>query len=198
MMRRTLTTALVALAAISSAMPTSAGDRLKSFVSNVRRDFRRNNCWPDPFVVPDRAHVYAPFGVMVSNGWRVNNTLGDHHFNPDSNQLTESGVLKIRSILLEAPQQYRSLFVLNTGDATTTAERVQAVQEAAERYSLEGDVPQVLTTNIPVRGWPGDYADGNLRRFNASAPSPRLPASAASSSGGSGGGSGGGAGGSGS
>lgn len=197
MLRRHLLTAAVVLVAIASALPAEAGEcsvgpnkpgLVRRFLRNMGRDFKRNNCWPDPFIPGDRVHVYAPFGTMVSNGWRSFNTLGHHHFREDEARLTEAGELKIRSILTDAPADYRTIFVLNGDDQELNAGRVQAVQEFVASMAGEGEVPQVVATGISARGWPADYIDGHLRRFQATQPDPRIPARAGSSgsSGGSG------------
>jgi hypothetical protein len=100
--------ALAALAALSVlallVLPASAGDQpLKRAWNNFCRDFHRNNCWPDPFVVPDRVAVRAPINVMVAQGWKIQNTLGDHHFEGDTAKLTEAGELKVRAVIAQSP-----------------------------------------------------------------------------------------------
>jgi hypothetical protein len=179
-MRRYVIAGLLLAAA---AAPMAEAGPLGKFFANMRRDYRRNNCWPDPFVAPDRAHVYAPFGVMVQNGWRAYNTLGEHHFRPDDARLNEAGVNRLRAILSEAPPEYRAVFVAGGADPQLTAARVAEVQELVQSMVLEGDVPPVMANYVPVRGWPAEYINNIGTRFAATTPEPRIPASGGSSSG---------------
>ncbi len=169
--------------AIAVTAPLAKAGPLGKLFANMRRDYRRNNCWPDPFVAPDRAHVYAPFGVMVRNGWRTYNTLGEHHFQADDVRLNEAGVNRLRAILSEAPPEYRAVFVAGGPDPQLTAARVTAVQELVQSMVLEGDVPPVMANYSPVRGWPADYINNIGTRFAATTPDPRIPAAEGSSSG---------------
>ena len=49
---------------------------------------------------------------MINNGWRVQNTLGDDHFDADTGLLNEAGELKVREILAASPPEHRTVFVL--------------------------------------------------------------------------------------
>ena len=71
--------------------------------NSIVRDVKRRQCWPEPFVAPDRATVRSPFVTQVANGWRRQNMLGEFHFQPGSQDLTEAGRLKVRWILPYAP-----------------------------------------------------------------------------------------------
>ena len=95
------------------------------------RDVKRRQCWPDPFLCPDRAAVRAPFCAMVANGWRRQNMLGEFHFDPQSGQLTEAGRLKVQWILTACPEQHRLIYVHAAGTREETAARVAAVQQLA-------------------------------------------------------------------
>jgi len=174
---------LAVLAAISLAWitPASAGwigcvvDGTKAFCRSVARDTKRRNCWPEPFLRPDRHAVRAPLAVMVSNGWRRQNLLADHHFIDQGGKLTEAGRMKIRWILTEAPLQHRTIYVHRADDPQITAARIDNVQQLAAQLVPEGALPLVLETSIPVRGWPAARADMIGRKFEASTPEPRLP-----------------------
>ena len=56
----------------------------------VARDFARNNHWPEPFMYQDRDAVVRPFAVMIAKGWQVQNTLSEHHFQPDNSRLADA------------------------------------------------------------------------------------------------------------
>jgi hypothetical protein len=112
---------------------------------------------------------------MVANGWRVQNTLSDHHFDLQQNTLNEAGRQKIRAILTEAPMDRRAIFVLRGETPEKTATRIDAAQQFAAQLLPEGGLPEVSEVSIPPRGWSADYIDDIGRKFRASTPSPRLP-----------------------
>jgi hypothetical protein len=147
----------------------------KAFCRSVARDTKRRNCWPEPFTRPDRYAVRSPFGVMVENGWRRQNLLGEHHFVAQGTELTEAGRMKVRWILTEAPAQHRTIYVQRAIKSDVTAARIDTVQQLAAELLPEGALPLVLETSIPVRGWPASRADMIGRKFDASTPDPRLP-----------------------
>ena len=75
---------------------------------NIKRGYHRNEAWPFPFFCPDRASVREPFRIMVDNGWRRQNLLGEHHFNAETNRLTTAGELRA---------EHHSAGVVQRGDA---------------------------------------------------------------------------------
>lgn len=172
---RLISATLVVLVGLTAAVPAQA-DWLEQFFDGVCRDTKRNNCWPEPFTRPDRASVRAPFAVMVNNGWRCQNMLGDHHFDDDLGQLTEAGRQKIRWILTEAPQHHRTVYVHRATSGEQTTARINAVRQIAMQFSPDGQVPLVLETNTPSEGWPADHVDAITRKFQASMPEPRIRA----------------------
>jgi len=173
---RCVSAILIGVAGLAYA-PSAQADFLEDFFHSVVRDTKRNNCWPQPFVRPDRYAARAPFALMVHNGWRRQNMLGDHHFEESTGNLNEAGRLKTRWIVTEAPEQHRTIFVHRAESSEETAARVDAVQELA--VTLIGDtrqLPAVVESDIGDPGWPAERVDGIGRRFQASAPKPRLPA----------------------
>jgi hypothetical protein len=156
---------------------------------SIARDIKRRQCWPEPFTEPDRVAARAPMVTMVSNGWRLQNMLGEFHFEANTGLLTEAGRLKVRWIVTEAPQQHRIVYVHAADSNEETAARIDAVQQLGVRYAPPGEMLPVLPTSISDEGWPADQVDLIGRKFQASTPPPRLPAK--TDSGGSGGGSGG-------
>ncbi len=169
----------LALALLTPATAAKAGlfkaavDRTKAAVAKAKVEFHRNNMWPEPFVHADRATVRAPFGIMIDNGWRLQNTLADHHFEEDSLTLNESGREKLRTILTENPIERRSPFVLRGKTADITAARVQSVMESGAEI-LPGETIDVVETHIRPHGWSAEYIDSIGRRFRSSTPTPRL------------------------
>lgn len=174
-MQRYISTAAIVLAAMVAAGP-ARGDWFQSAWESVRRDSQFNNSWPEPFVQSDRAAPPAAFAVMVANGWRLQNTLSDYHFDAETAELSEAGRLRVQEILTEAPVEHRTLFVLRARTPEMTAARLQAVDELAETVALPGETPMVVETGTRPRGWPADRIDETIRKAKAGIPDPRLPA----------------------
>lgn len=181
--------AMLAVLALLVTAPSVAGDLMHRTWQSVKADWRRANRWPDPYIQPDRELVRSPFATMTDKGWRVENTLSHHHFDTES-KLTEAGRLKLESILIITPEQYRIVTVQQGFTPESTATRIAQVQEAAQNIvGPEQPLPEIAQTNKPPHASPADYLESIQRQFQMSTPIPRLSVSAASSGGGSGGGS---------
>lgn len=175
---RRMVTMLVLVAAASTAANVQAQqfgwDR---FWHRSGVDFKRMNHYPEPFIYADREAAREPFRVMVANGWKLQNTLGHHYFHAETQTLTRAGELKIRSILVDVPEQCRTIYVLRGDNADVTAMRVDAVQRSVARAAPGQSLPQVVETGTELRGHPGDYVDDTYRKAQSSQPAPVLPAS---------------------
>lgn len=138
-------------------------------------DVQRNKAWPQPFLRCDQVRARAPFSLMVTEGWREQNTLTAAHFDFETQQLNKSGVYKVQSILRNAPVAHRSIFVHATFDPKVNQDRLSHVQKTLHRWMPEEEAPAiVMTTNRPY-GVPGNYADSINRRYQESLPTPTLP-----------------------
>ena len=176
---------ITALTLLSLVCATPAeANWLADFAHCIARDTKRRNCWPKPFVAPDREAVRAPFALMVSHGWRRQNMLGDHHFVDEKSELTEAGRLKVRWILVEAPLQHRSIYVHVAETPEITAARISSIQQFIVQVAPGGPFPPVLETTISDEGWPASQVDAVGRKFEASTPNPRLPEAAPEGGGG--------------
>jgi hypothetical protein len=149
-----------------------------------RDGFHKNHQWPKPFVYQDREAVIAPFEAMVHGGWKQQTMICEYHFQPDSARLTTSGENKLRWILRQAPPEHRTIYVQESASRKLTLARIDAVEQLAARQVPSGQVPGVVAVNTPADYTPADDVDGVMREFSKSAPSPRIPASAAGASGG--------------
>lgn len=141
-------------------------------------DYERMNCWPEPFQSADKAATRSYFTLMKEKGWRLENTMSDHHFDSDTQELNRAGELKIKTIVREMPANRRVLFVLRHEDGEKTMIRLDSVQRAAARFAPQGALPPVMFTDVAPRGWPADYVEAFGRRYQATIPDPRLPAAA--------------------
>jgi len=157
-----------------------------------RKVFRRNNCWPQPFVIADRIAVRTPYAIEVNKGWCIQNTMHDEHFDSETGMLNEAGELRVRDILTENPVDHRTVFVLQANKSALTAARHQSVAEFASKISENGEVPKIAETRVRPRTSSADYINTIGTRYAESTPDPRLPQAtgSGSSSGGSGGGGG--------
>jgi hypothetical protein len=171
----------MALVVLGSATQVSA-ELVCDAVNSVVRDIKRRQCWPEPFTAPDRATVRAPFAIQVANGWRRQNMLGEFHFEPATGELTEAGRLKVRWILTVCPQQHRLIYVHTAEREDETSARIHAVQQLAAQISPRS-LPPIMPTSISDDGWPADQVDLIGRKFQATTPAPRLPATSDGSGG---------------
>jgi hypothetical protein len=153
-----------------------------------------NNMWPEQYLGRDRQAVRAPFGVMIDKGWQLQNTLGDYHFEAETQQLTRAGELHLRWIVTQAPENRRTVFVLRGHNDAATAVRIDTVQQTVAQLHPKGALPAVVQTNAVPPTSPADYQDDISQKAAKVRPAPALPAATSGSGGGSGGSSGGGSG----
>jgi hypothetical protein len=145
------------------------------FLEGFCIDTLRNNVWPKPFVCPDRQAVRLPFHLMVHNGWRRENLLGEHHFRPGTPELTESAKLKVKWILRDAPRHHRTIYVHAANSPAETAARIDEVQSLVVSLAPAGNLPPVVETNVNPPGWPASQVDSIGRKFESAVPDPVLP-----------------------
>lgn len=189
-MRRTYFVAWSSLALMSIASVAVAGD----FWTRSKTEWHRNNMWPSPFIFADRAAVCEPFAIQASNGWRLQNTIGDAYFDPNTQDLTVAGQTKVKWIVQQSPMSRRAVFVLLTEDEQATNARMESVRQAVDRYTIKGPPAEVMLTDRDVTGGSGEYYDSVDRALKGSVPPPRLPARAQGGGGAGGAGGGGGSG----
>ncbi|MGA2064419.1 MAG: hypothetical protein ABSG86_05600 [Thermoguttaceae bacterium] len=160
---------------------------IDDFCTGIVKDFKRRNCWPEPFVYPDRQAVREPFAIMVGNGWQRQNLVADGHFDSGGTELSEAGREKVLEVLNEAPEQHRIVFVARGATPPETATRLATVRRFVAQSTYGGQVVPVAESNRPGDGWPASRVDLVNRKFEAATPEPKLPGAG-------GGGGGGGAG----
>jgi hypothetical protein len=165
-----LTTALAAIWASSASAVF-----IDSTCHYVRSGYHRNKNWPYPYICPDRMAVREPFEIMIRNGWRQQNLLGAHLFNPVTNQLTTAGELQVRWIMTQAPPAYRQVFIERSLDPVATADRIAATRQFAARVSLDGQVPEVFESDLVAEGRPATIVDATNVKFLENMPVPVLP-----------------------
>lgn len=180
-MRRTFiaaATLVAVLASVHSASAVCCDDT----AHYVKHGYYVNKQWPWPYVCPDRVAVQEPFCIMVNNGWRRQNLLGGHHFNPDTNQLNAAGQLKVQWIMTQAPPDRRSIFVERALDTKVNTQRVAAVRDYSAQVAVDAHTAQVTETSLMSEGRPAAVVDAINVKFQQSMPAPVLPAAQSTSS----------------
>lgn len=139
MVRRCIIRLAITVVVLGAVAPLSA-DEVGDFLSSIARDYKRRNCWPEPFIYSDRNLVRQTMAIQTSAGWERQNLLSDFHFQPGGNELTEAGRIQVQWIMNEAPEARRQIFVHRANTPQETAIRMQAVQ----RTSRNPPMPQIL------------------------------------------------------
>jgi hypothetical protein len=143
--------------------------------------FYDNMMWPQQYIGPSRRGICQSFDLMVANGWRRHNLLGQHHFERNSTELSEAGRLKVQWILTQAPPSRRTIYIEQTVDAEQTAARLESVQQLAAELS-SGAAPEVRETYVRDHGHPASSVDAVFTGFRANQMMPMLPPSGAGGS----------------
>jgi hypothetical protein len=160
-------------AVVLATVPVQA-DWLCDFFNSFPQDFKRRNCWPQPFVCPDRQVTRLPFCVETNNGWRKQNLMSDQFFEPKTGELTEAGRLKVHWVSFGAPPQHRAIYVHVGGTPEETAARIAAVQTYVAKIMPQGVLPTVCETTFSDEGSPADLVDSISRKYQSTMPTPRL------------------------
>jgi hypothetical protein len=174
-MRRTIVI-LVAVVMVAEMATTARAVFVDSMDHYLECGYHRNVLWPWPYVCPDRIAAREPFDIMVRNGWRRQNLLGSHHFDANTNQLSEAGQLQVRWIMTQAPPGRQQIYIERSLDPSVTAARMAAAREYASRVVMNTQVPQVYETNMMVEGRPAPVVDATNVKFMENMRVPALPA----------------------
>ena len=91
----------------SSLLMLSAGTAnagWNEFCNRFCTDFRRMNCWPEPFISADRTVTKLPFMVIADAGWEVQRTYIERPSfqSGKTQQLTTAGQIKVKGIATKA------------------------------------------------------------------------------------------------
>ncbi|HEY2252280.1 MAG TPA: hypothetical protein VGH74_14500 [Planctomycetaceae bacterium] len=144
--------------------------------------------WPDPYRWQDRTSVRCYIAAQAAAGWMTNTTLYDQHFDPETQELNDSGRVHLKWILLYAPPHRRTPWV-QTGDSVEMSQtRLASVQ--AEALAMVGSdcVPPIMLRICQPYGASAQEVDLVRRAYLATIPAPRIsytPQNGSSSGGGS-------------
>jgi len=129
--------------------------------------------WPQPYICEDRAYVNNILAQQSQTGWEGATTLHEMHFDPETHRLNSSGENHLRWILLQAPAQYRTVFVAQARSPEANQYRTDQVQQYA-REICGDNLPPIQLKYDTFLGRPAIETD-TLRRLELqSIPQPRL------------------------
>lgn len=167
-------TVALLLAAASSTTAFAQNGSL-TFSEKCYRGYRQNVQWPCPYIQPARRSIHSAFDMVINNGWRRQNLLGDYHFSKETNQLTEAGRLKVHWILTQTPTHRRNVYVQRGTDEAQTAMRVASVHTMTAGIHPSTGPASVLDTHIVAEGHPAGSVDATFVGYAANKPVPVLP-----------------------
>jgi hypothetical protein len=143
-----------------------------------KRDYHRNQCWPEPFIAGDRAAVIEPFNLMAANAWQRQLLLSDYHFVQGTTELNDAGKHKLAWIISKAPAQRRAVYVERLLSDKMTAERMIAVRRAMAVVAPDYAPLPVYGSNLSPGEWSGESAVATQKGADTTLPAPRLPTAA--------------------
>lgn len=138
--------------------------------------YHRTHYWPYPYVCDDRSVVRQVCDQQSQNGWMAYTTLYDYHFDPATQELNQSGRLKLEWIAQQTPQRYRVAYVaasLNPQDSDIRLANVKAI--LAGICGSEDAMPPVCLRIAQSVGTPAEEVYLIRGAYLQSTPAPRLP-----------------------
>ena len=153
-----------------------------TFCDYYRAGYCNNVNWPSQYIPAARRGICDAYAVMINNGWRRQNLLGDYHFEPGTDELTRAGQLKVNWILTQAPVQRRMIFVQRGVTEAKTAERLAQVENYSETLSPAVPAIDVADTHIVAEGRRAMAVDNIFTGFQANQLPPVLPANTSTAS----------------
>jgi hypothetical protein len=181
-MRRSIVIAITCLA-FANANQAARAVFFDDGAHYVKQGYYANKMWPWPYTCPDRVAVREPFNMMVDAGCRRQNLLGPHHFNPETNQLTTAGELRVQWIMTQTPPNRRDIYIERSFNPDTNATRFANVRDYAARVSPDGQSPPIQETYLVSEGRPAAVVDATNVKFMQAMPAPVLPPISANATG---------------
>lgn len=129
--------------------------------------------WPSPYKWQDRSSIRAHIEAQRAAGWMTATTLYEQHFDADTGELNQSGMVHLRWILLHVPPNRRTTWVQAGLTPQQSQARVASVQLAAADI-FGSDCPPVMLRVCEPYGAPAQEVDMVRRSYLASWPVPRL------------------------
>jgi hypothetical protein len=162
----------------SGAAAPPQGLKKENWWQRWKRDFHRNQCWPEPFIAGDRAAVVVPFQIMADNAWQRQALLSDYHFVEGTSELNDAGKNKLLWIIAKAPVQRRAVYVQRLMSDRSTAERMASVQKSMGALAPDRAPIPIYESNLGPGDWSGQQAVQTQTATEKTVPDPRLPTAA--------------------
>lgn len=178
------TVALLLVTATASSTTAFAQYGSPTFSERFYHGYRKNVQWPNPYIQPARRSIHSAYNMVINNGWRRQNLLGDYHFTQGTNQLTEAGKLKVRWILTQTPMQRRNVYVQRGSSEAQTALRMASVHKMTASMSPSTGLANVSDTHIVAEGHSARSVDATFVGYAKNKLAPVLPAAAGPTGGG--------------
>lgn len=136
--------------------------------------FHANHYWPYPYMCRDRAAVHQVLDLQTANGWMMETTLYDYHFDPETNRLTKAGELQLQWILHQVPPQHRAAYVQLTADPVSDRQRLAHVRETALALVGAENLPPVYARYATPNGRPAREINAVRQMELVTQPAPRI------------------------
>lgn len=131
--------------------------------------------WPDPYRWENRGQVRAAIETQRTQGWMTATTLYEQHFDPDTQELNQSGRVHLRWIMLHVPPSRRTTWVQAGETPEVSQTRVASVRTASA--GIFGDNCPVMLRVCEAYGASAQEVDLVRRAYLASWPVPRIATS---------------------
>lgn len=141
--------------------------------------FHAAHYWPLPYACQDREIVANVWNDQVANGWTEATTLYEYHFDSDTNELNQPGMMHLRWIMEHSPDNRRIAFVQSAYDGPVDDARIAAVKTSAQKYAGAGTIPNVLVRHTSPAGRPAVELERIRQNEMDSSPQPRISAAIA-------------------
>ena len=132
------------------------------------------NYWPYPYMCQDRESVNSYIQTHVDNGWILQTTLYEYHFNEETCELNQAGLTHLQWILQNAPNNTACVGSKPGPPRPSAILRLSAVQVAAAEMVGPENVPQVMLRADSPNGLPAQHIDTQYRSFLSTMPEPRI------------------------
>ena len=130
--------------------------------------------WPHPYICQDRSYVRTVSHLQTVNGWMEETTLWGYHFEEEIPEVTDSGRLKLRWILENAPPEFQTVHVQNGPTHAISQARMEIVRRTLIEMVGEPGLPPIVARTGTSLGRPALEVDAIRRAELQSMPEPRI------------------------
>jgi len=136
--------------------------------------FHGAHYWPYPYNYQDRYAVREILRRQTDNGWVLATTLYDYYFDPDTQELTKSGRLRLKWILENAPARHRIVFVQAADKQEASQIRLASVKTHIAQLVGNDSMPPVMLRVTSPLGRPAEEVRNIRDAALKNQPEPRI------------------------